>query len=254
MCEPRRWPDIVHRMAGGQVRGLRHPLQAETTGERVVIVGTGETASLAYDYFCYDSPHEVVAFSAETPFITSDTFCGLPLVPFEELAKLYPPDEYRAFVSVSLTQLNRVRRRLYDGVKEAGFRCVTYVSSHAFVLPSAEIGENTFIQEHTAVQHDVRVGDNVFLSSGTVVGHSSVIEDDVFTGPHCVICGMCRIGRSSFVGANCCIAGELTVGADCIIGASANVLTDTEPGQVYIGNPARPTGRDSFTTFHVKTA
>jgi hypothetical protein len=128
-------------MAGGQVRGQRLvPLQAETTGERVVIVGTGETASLAYDYFCYDSPHEVVAFSAETPFITSDTFCGLPLVPFEQLAKLYPPDEYRAFVSVSLTQLNRVRRRRYDGVKEAGFRCVTYVSSHAFVLPSAEIG------------------------------------------------------------------------------------------------------------------
>jgi acetyltransferase-like isoleucine patch superfamily enzyme len=104
------------------------------------------------------------------------------------------------------------------------------------------------------VQHDVRVGDNVFLSSGTVVGHSSVVEDDVFTGPHAVICGMCRIGRSSFVGANCCISGALTVGADCIIGASANVLTDTEPGQVYIGNPARPTGRDSFTTFHVKTA
>jgi len=245
--------DIVPGMVRGSTRGERHPLQAESNGQRVVIVGTGETASLAFEYFCYDSPHEVVAFSAEAPFITADTFCGLPLVPFEELAKVYPPDEYRAFVSVSLTQLNRVRRRLYDGVRAAGFSCVSYVSSHAFVLPSARIGENAFIQEHVSVQHNVRVGTNVFLSSGTCVGHSSVVEDDVFTGPHVVICGMCRIGSSTFMGANCSISPEVTVAQDCVIGAGANVLTDTEPRQVYVGSPARPTGRDSFALLHVKT-
>ncbi len=239
-------------MVRGSTRGARHPLQAGPDGERVVIVGTGETASLAFDYFCYDSPHEVVAFSAEAPFITADSFCGLPLVPFGELPKVYPPDDYRAFVSVSLTQLNRVRRRLYDEVRAAGFRCVSYVSSHAFVLPSAQIGENVFIQEHVAVQHNVRVGDNVFLSSGTCVGHSSVVEDDVFTGPHVVICGMCRLGSSSFIGANCTIAPEVTVAPDCVIGAAANVLADTEPRQVYIGSPARPTGRDSLALFHVE--
>jgi sugar O-acyltransferase (sialic acid O-acetyltransferase NeuD family) len=240
-------------MVGGSTRGQRHPLQAESNAERVVIVGTGETASLAYEYFCYDSPHEVVAFSAEAPFITSDTFSGLPLVPFEELAKVYPPEDYRAFVSVSLTQLNRLRRRLYDGVRAAGFSCVSYVSSHAFVLPSAQIGENAFIQEHVSVQHDVRLGDNVYLSSGTCVGHSSVVEDDVFTGPHVVICGMCRIGHSTFMGANCTIAPEVTVARDCVIGAAANVLADTEPRQVYVGSPARPTGRDSLALLHVET-
>jgi sugar O-acyltransferase (sialic acid O-acetyltransferase NeuD family) len=252
MCELGGGADIVLRMAVPSKRGARPPLQREPKGERVVIVGTGETASLAFEYFCYDSPHKIVAFSAEAAFITAGSFCGLPLVPFEELAENYPPDDYRAFVSVSLTQLNRVRRRLFDGVKKAGFDCVSYVSGHAFVLPSAHIGENTFVQEHTAVQHGAYVGDNVFLSSGTVVGHSSVVEDDVFTGPHAAICGMCRIGQSSFIGANCSISGGLTVAADCIIGAGANVLANTEPGQVYIGNPARPTGRDSFSTFHVQ--
>ena len=251
MCEPEVVSDIVPGMVRGSARGERHPLQAESDGEPVVIVGTGETASLAFEYFCYDSPHEVVAFSAEAPFITADTFRGLPLVPFEELPKVYPPDEYRAFVSVSLTQLNRLRRRLYDGVRAAGFSCVSYVSSHALVLPSAQIGENVFIQEHVAVQHNARVGDNVYLSSGTCVGHSSVVEDDVFTGPHVVICGMCRLDSSSFIGANCTIAPEVAIAQDCVIGAGANVLTDTEPRQVYIGSPARPTGRDSFALFQV---
>jgi sugar O-acyltransferase (sialic acid O-acetyltransferase NeuD family) len=212
--------------------------------ERVVIVGTAETASVAFDFFRYDSPHEVVAFSAESAFMTADVYRGLPVVPFEELAESYPPAEYRAFVAVSMTQLNRVRRRLYDAVKAAGFDCVSYVSSHAFVLPTAEIGENVYVQENASVQPGARIGDNVFIGSGSCVGHSSVIEDDVFTGPDVTICGFVTVGRSSFVGASSCIADSLTVAQDCVIGAGAVVLKDTEPGHVYLGNPARRASRD----------
>jgi sugar O-acyltransferase (sialic acid O-acetyltransferase NeuD family) len=232
-------------------RGMRHPLQAESTGERVVIVGTGEWGATAFEYFGYDSPHEVVAFSAEAPFITGDVYCGLPVVPFDELATAYPAADYRAFVAVSDIQLNRVRRRLYDAVRAAGFHCVSYVSSHSFVLRNAEIGENTFVQENAALEYGVRLGDNVSLGAGTCVGHSSVIEDDCYLGPHAVVSGNSRVGRGSFLGVNCCVADGVFVGEDCVIGAGAVVLKDTKPRQVYVGNPARPTGRDSFDAFGV---
>jgi sugar O-acyltransferase (sialic acid O-acetyltransferase NeuD family) len=220
-------------------------------GERVVIVGTGETGAIAYEYFTSGSRHEVVAFSAESPFITDDVHCGLPVVPFEDLARRYPPDEYRAFIAVSDIQLNRVRRRLYQAVKEAGYGCVSCLSDRAFRLPSAQFGENLFAQEFTSLQHGVSIGDNVFLSSGTCVGHSSTVGDDCYTGPHAVICGGVTIRRGAFLGANCCVAETVTIGEDCIIGAGALVLKDTKPGQVYIGVPARPTGRDSFATVGV---
>jgi sugar O-acyltransferase (sialic acid O-acetyltransferase NeuD family) len=232
-------------------RGRRHPLQGDTKGERVVVVGTGEWGASALAYFSYDSPHEVVAFSAEASFITSDVYCGLPVVPLEELAKAYPPDEYRAFVAVSDIQLNRVRRRLFDAVKTDGFNCVSYVSSHAFVLPDVEIGENTFVHENAALEFMVRVGDNVLIGAGTCIGHSSVIEDDCYAGPHVVVCGNSTVGRRSFLGANSCIADCVSIAEDCIIGAATVVLKDTEPRQVYVGNPARPTGRDSLVTFGV---
>jgi sugar O-acyltransferase (sialic acid O-acetyltransferase NeuD family) len=170
------------------------------------------------------------------------------VVQFETLAKAYPPDEYRTFIAVSDIQLNRVRSRLYCAVREAGFSCVSCFSDRAFALPSAEHGENLFAQEFTSLQHNVRVGNNVFLSSGTCVGHSSTMEDDCYTGPHAVICGGVTIRRGSFLGANCCILETVTVAVDCIIGAGAVVLKDTEPGQVYVGSPARPTGRGSLVT------
>ena len=45
MCEPEVVSDIVPGMVRGSAQGERHPLQAESDGERVVIVGTGEIES-----------------------------------------------------------------------------------------------------------------------------------------------------------------------------------------------------------------
>lgn len=229
--------------------GRAHPLQTLSKGERVVIVGNGEQGAIALEYFTNDSPHEVVAFSADAQFIIADHYCGLPVIPFDQLAYTYPPSEYRTYVAVSSTQLNRVRRRLYDAVKALGYDCISYVSSHAFVVSNVEIGQNTFVHEHATLQHMVRLGNNVFIGTGTCIAHSSIIEEDCYFGPQAVVCGNCRIGRASFVGANSCIANDLSVAEDCVIGAGAVIHKDTLPDQVYLGNPARPTGHKSFDPY-----
>jgi len=229
----------------------RHRLQAQSAGERVVIVGTGEQAAIAFEYLTRDSPHEVIAFSAEPEFLCSDVYCGLPVVPLSELAAAYPPAAHRAFVAVSATQLNRIRRRLLDQVKEAGFRCISYVSSKAFAWHNVAIGENTFVFEHSVLQHRARVGDNVILWTGSSVAHQSVIEDDCYVAPHAAIAGFCRVGSGSFVGIGSCVADTVSVARVCVISAGAVVIKDTKPRQVYVGNPARATGRDSFETFSV---
>jgi len=228
-----------------------HPLQAPAEGERVVIVGTGEQAEIAFEYFLYDSPHEVVAFSTEPQFVKAATFCGRPVVPLDQLAAAFPPSEYRAFVAVSATQLNRLRRRLYEAVKAAGYTCVSYVSSRAFVWHNVEVGENSFIFENNVVQHRVRIGDSVILWSGNHVGHRTVIEDDVFVASHVVISGFCRVGRWSYLGVNSSVRDGLSLAEDCVIGAGAVVVKPTDSRQVYVGNPARATGRDSFRVFNV---
>jgi sugar O-acyltransferase (sialic acid O-acetyltransferase NeuD family) len=229
--------------------GGRHPLQAAVKGQPVIIIGTGENGAVALEYFRYDSPHEVVAFSTEAAHLTSETYCELPVVPLEDLAKIYSPEEYQVFVAVSAVQLNRLRRRLYDAVKAVGYTCVSYVSSHAFVLGSVEIGENTFVQEHVALQARVRVGNNVFLGSGSCVGHGAVVADDCYFGPRATICGNCVVGRRAFIGAGSTVGHDLSIADDCVIGGGAVILKDTLAGQVYLGNPARPTARQSSETW-----
>lgn len=223
-----------------------------TEGREIVVVGAGEQAEIACEYFTHDSPHEVVAFAVESEFLDREEVFGRPVVPFEEVADRYPPDRYRAFVAVSSTQLNRVRTRLFRAVKELGYTCESYVSSHAFVWRDVEIGENSFVFENNVLQYGVRVGDNVILWSGNHVGHQTAIGDHCFVSSHVVISGFCKIGSSCFLGVNSCFADNLTVAPDCVVGAGAVVVKDTEPRRVYVGNPAKPLDRDSFESFGVR--
>jgi sugar O-acyltransferase (sialic acid O-acetyltransferase NeuD family) len=223
-------------------------------GEKIVVVGTGEQAELAYEYFTHDSPHEVAGFSVGSEFMDRKELFGLPVTPFEEITERYDQDEYRAFVAISSTQLNRIRKRMFEEVKRLGYECISYVSSHAFKWHDVEIGENSFVFENNVLQYGVSVGDNVILWSGNHVGHQTKIEDHCFVTSHVVISGFCTIGSGSFLGVNSCFADKLNVGHDCVVGAGAVVVKDTEPRKVYVGNPAKALDRDSFETFGVQEA
>jgi len=220
--------------------------------DKIVIIGAGEFAQIAYEYFTHDSPYEVVAFSVEKNFLDKTELFGLPVVPFENLEDQYGPSEYRVYVAVTYTQLNRVRTRLYNEAKKKGYEFVSYVSSRAFVWHNVEIGGNCFIFENNVIQHMVKIGNNVILWSGNHVGHRTVIRDNVYVSSHCVISGYCDIGENCFLGVNSCYNDQIKVGKDCIIGSGAVVVKNTEDRKVYVGNPAKPIDKDSFACFGVK--
>lgn len=223
-----------------------------STSGPLVIVGCGEFGLIAHEYFQYDSDYEVVGFSAERPFITSDTINGLPVVPLDELPARFPPDSVQVHVAVTYTGLNRVRRRLYETLKAAGYRFATYISSRAFVWRNAVVGENVFIFENNVVQPFTTIGDNVVLWSGNHIGHRSVIGNHCYLSSHVVVSGYCTIGESCFVGVNATFADHVTVGRDCLISMGAVVARDCEPGRIYAGNPAEPRKLGALRYFKVK--
>lgn len=219
--------------------------------DKLVIIGAGEMGEIAYEYFTYDSPFEVVAFSVEKQFIKEPTLYERPVIPLEELESYYSPKDAQVFVAVTYTHFNRARERIYKEIKARGYHVTSYVSSKAFVWRNVEIGENCFIFEHNVLQHHVRVGDNVVLWSGNHVGHRSVIHDHAFISSHVVISGYCEVGSYTFIGVNTSVRDFVKIAADCIIGAGSVITKDTEPGNVYVGNPAKATGKSSFDTFKI---
>jgi sugar O-acyltransferase (sialic acid O-acetyltransferase NeuD family) len=222
------------------------------TGSKLVIIGDGEFAGIAHEYFSYDSPHTVVGFAVERDFLKSREYLGLPVVPFEELEQHFSPNEHKAFVAVTYTQLNRVRARLYRQAKLKGFELVSYVSSRAMVWRNATIGDNVFVFEANVIQHFCSIGNNVILWSGNHIGHRAVIEDHCYLASHVAVSGLCRIEQYSFIGVNVTIADRVTIARDCFIGAGCLIAKTTEPGKVYYAAPAEPAKVGSLRFMKVK--
>lgn len=207
--------------------------------KKLVIIGTGETAHLAYEYFTFDSDYEVVAFSVSKNYIKEKTFLNLPVVEFENVEKFYPPNEYFVFVALASGKLNRDRIKMYNLTKEKGYKFASYISSKAFVWHNVEIGENCFILEDNTLQPFTKVGNNVVMWSGNHLGHRSEIKDNCFITSHVVICGCSIIEENCFLGVNSTIADYVTIKKDNFIAMGAVVNKKTKENSVYIGNPAK---------------
>lgn len=203
--------------------------------KKLIIFGGGDIGQLAHYYFTHDSDYEVVAFTVDRDYAKEKTFCGVPLVPFDEVARQYPPAQHSMFIALSYAQLNQLRREKYEAAKKLGYTLATYVSSHATILSDA-IGENCFILEDNTIQPFVTIGNNVTLWSGNHIGHHSTIADHVFIASHIVVSGGVSIGEASFLGVNATLRDHITVGSRCVVGAGTLLLDDAADETVFIGN------------------
>jgi sugar O-acyltransferase (sialic acid O-acetyltransferase NeuD family) len=220
--------------------------------EQIVIVGAGEFAEIAYEYFSQDSPNEVVAFAVEKVYLNRDKLCGLPVVEFESIETRFSPDRFKVFVALTYTQLNRARARLFMEAKSKGYRLASYVSSKAFVWRTVELGENVFIFENNVIQHGAKIGHNVIIWSGNHIGHRTVVSDHCYIASHVVISGYCTIGERCFLGVNCTVADHVKIAKDCVVGAGALILNDTKPTTIYPGLASQPSRVSSLRFYKIK--
>lgn len=207
---------------------------------KVIIFGLRDIASLAHFYLKYDSDYAVVAFSVHDQFLPKERkFEGLPVVPFEEVEHLYPPEDYCFFAPMSERNMNRLRESIYYQVKAKGYSLISYISSKATVFPQAQIGDNCFILEDNTIQPFTTIGNNVVLWSGNHIGHHGAINDHVFFTSHVVLSGHCHVEPYCFLGVNSTIRDGVNLAEGSLIAMGSNVTKDTEPWGVYKGNPAK---------------
>jgi sugar O-acyltransferase (sialic acid O-acetyltransferase NeuD family) len=220
--------------------------------KRLVIVGDSAFAEIAYEYFTYDSPYEVGAFSVEAAYLKRQELFGLPVVPFEQLDKECPPSDYEVYVALTYRQLNRLRARLVGIAKAKGYRLASYVSSRAFIWRNVQLGEHCFIFEDNTVQPFVVVGNNVVMWSGNHIGHHSRIGDNCFIASHAVLSGCCTVGDSCFLGVNCTIANDIKIGRDCWIGPGVMIKKDVPDNLLFAGQGSEPSEVPARRFFRVR--
>lgn len=205
--------------------------------KKAIVFGSNGSAEVVAFLLDKDSEYTVDAFCVSKKFRSSNYFFGRPLVNFEDVEKIYPPNEYEMYISATYSNQNKIRERFYEEAKNKGYSLLTYISSKATNY-STKIGDNTFIFEDNTIQPFVEIGNNVILWSGNHIGHHSIIEDNVFVSSHVVISGHCRIGRNSFLGVNSTLRDGLNLGAYNTLGAGCLIVKDTLDDKIFIGSRA----------------
>jgi sugar O-acyltransferase (sialic acid O-acetyltransferase NeuD family) len=204
----------------------------------LILFGAGQVASLHYYTLTHDSPHRVVAFTVDAAYLNEDTLFGLPVVPFEDLERRYPPGDFAMLVSISFRHVNRLRAEKYAQARARGYTLVSHVSARAVVWPDLQLGDNTTVGASCNLAPFVQLGANVVVSGGVLVGHHTVIGDHCFLGPGAVVAGSVRLGPYCFVGAGAVIRDRLTLAPHTVVGAGAVILEDTVERGVYLAHQA----------------
>lgn len=201
---------------------------------KIIIFGTGDIAQIANYYFEIDSPHDVVAFTVDKAYINASEFENKPVIAFEDLSEKFPPTDYKIFIALSYSKMNKVREEKYHQVKSLGYDLVSYISSKCSYLSQFKPGDNCFIFEDNTIQPFVEIGNNVTLWSGNHIGHHSKIKDHNFISSHVVISGHCSIESNCFLGVNATIAHKIIIAEETLIGAGAVISKHTEKGGIYV--------------------
>ena len=213
---------------------------------KIIIFGNGEIAQLANYYFENDSDFEVVAFCVDKEYIKSDFFEDKPVVNYDNIENIYPPEKFKMFIALSYAKMNTIRQEKYFSAKSKGYALVSYISSRCNYLSKFEPGDNCFILEDNTIQPFVNIGSNITLWSGNHIGHHSELQDHIFISSHVVISGHCTIQSNTFLGVNSTIGHNVIISKGTLIGAGVIQTKNTEENGVYLPPKSVKIDKKSF--------
>lgn len=214
--------------------------------KKTIIYGNGEYAHQIHQNLSEEGFLEIVAFTADRQFIRGDTFRGLPLVAFEDVDNIYPPDEFTMLVVIAFSRM-RNRKIMFEKAKRKGYGLENFIGSKAIIPGDLEIGENNIIGNGVYLGPFGKLGDNNIIRPNTYIGHGFKIHNHNYISPGCNIGGESEIKSLSFIGIGSTLVDSITVERETFIGAGSLVLRNTEPYSKYVGSPAKKVGEHTNT-------
>jgi len=198
----------------------------------LIFFGTGKIARVAY--FFLKKENKIAAFTVDKNMMDEKKLFDIPVISFDEIQDIYPPKDYKMFVSVGYQRMNKFRAEKYNEAKGKGYDFINYIHPSVEWHDNIEIGDNNIIMDQVSIQPYVKIGNNNFFWSNSVVAHMSIVEDNCWIASGVTIAGGSTIKSYAFLGVNAAIGNQITIGHENFIGANTLISKDTKEKEVYI--------------------
>lgn len=206
--------------------------------KKVIIYGAGAYGKL----FFYEADRygaiDIEAFTVDSDYMRNERECGLEVVPFEEVDKIYPPSEYDMLV-VCGYNIMRNRKKMYEKAKEKGYTLINYISPRAMLENEIKMGDNNIIMANTIIGFDGVMGNGNIIRQNIYLGHEFHMGNHSIISTGCTLGGKSKIEDLVFIGIGVTARGYVTYGTESLVGVGSNVVRDVEPYSTCCGNPAK---------------
>ncbi len=206
---------------------------------KIVIYGNGAMARVLFSYARHSM--DICGFTVDASCIAenSDTFCGLPLVPFDTVQEVFDPKSYKLIVAMGFIDMNELRERKHLEAKEKGYLFESYVHESVLIHDDVSIDESCIILDHVSIHPGCKIGPGTFISSNVNIGHDNIIGAYNFITSGVSIAGGCHIGPGCFFGVNSSVADGIDVGARNFVAANTLLNKGTRDNEVYLSEPGQ---------------
>lgn len=201
--------------------------------KNVIIFGTTQFAEILYFFLKQENKYNVCGFTVDKKYIKKETFCDLPVFPFENIEDKFNPKDFGIFICMGYTNMNTVRAEKFTKAKQKGYAIESYTHPTAVVL-SKDFGEGNIIMENVTVGAFCKFGDGNVLWANAHIAHHTCIKDYNFFTISVAVAGNIRIGSYNFFGNNCTIKNGINIEDYSLIGAGCYLSEDTKKYGVYV--------------------
>jgi sugar O-acyltransferase (sialic acid O-acetyltransferase NeuD family) len=119
----------------------------------------------------------------------------------EDLEKLYSKYKY-AIVTVGHIKSNILRIKLFEKIRNIGYKLPTIISPLAYVSKYASISDGTIIMHNALVNSNSKIGKNCIINTKSLIEHDVIIEDNCHISTCAIINGGSIVRENTFVGSN----------------------------------------------------
>jgi len=172
-----------------------------TSAERIILVGGGGHCRSVIDVIEQQGKYKIDGI-VDLKENIGEKVLGYPVIACDkQLRELFSSCK-NAVITVGHIKTNSLRLKLYESLKEIGYKLPVITSPLAYVSRHAQIGEGTVIMHHALVNANANIGKNCIINSKALIEHDAQVGDHCHISTASVINGGVVVENNTFVGSN----------------------------------------------------
>ena len=206
--------------------------------KKIIIIGGGGHAGIAYDCIISQNKYEPIGYvdiSKGTLHKHGIKYQG----GIDKIGELIKASKDLYFI-IGIGD-NYLRYKIVKDLKDRRINCkwATVIHPSASVSSKIHIGEGSLILSGSIISFNSIIKKHVCINTGASIDHDNKFDDYSSAGPGVVTGGNVSVKKLTYLAINSSIKHNILIGSNVVVGASSFVNSNCKSNRVYYGIPAK---------------